>query len=222
MTIKYNNKIPARVRSAMEEFTSNNCFLVRNKRDLPPYSRLAGNCHANVENHVDNFGGSRLSGWLLQRTPELIRHGIWMWAFHSVWKSPEGVVFDVTDDELYKGAEYKTVWLDAHRDPNLVEGLNFNNVIVFEKSDAARSLSSDFRTQIDVGVLYWTTPKMDIILPINSHSGIYRWLNSQFPKNIELFEKTYDCRLEGARFVPNSSGSNTISSRALFDYGIGR
>lgn len=222
MAVKYNHKIPSSVRNAMETFTSHDCFLIRNKRELSPDNSLAGNCHFNVEKYVGRLGGKRLSGWLLTRDVKLINHGIWVWAFHSVWEQSNSEIFDVTDDELYQDSESTTVWLDDKRDIDLVEGLNFNNIVVIEKSDVAKLLYTVTGSNIVAGEIYWTNQKMDVMLPLGEHSGIYRWLDPRFPKNIELFEKEHNCRIEGGRIRSVGRSNDLISKRALFDYGIAR
>lgn len=58
-----------------------------------PHPQAAPNdCHVNVLRQVSEFGGTMVSGWLLFED----RIGNCFSVYHSVWKSPNGELIDVT------------------------------------------------------------------------------------------------------------------------------
>ena len=80
----YNNKLPLEIRDGINQFTNNECILV--KKDFHHSYSQKQNCHYKVQSFVDENGGDIIFGWQLQRKIKLIRAGIWLWVFHSVWQ----------------------------------------------------------------------------------------------------------------------------------------
>ena len=215
---RYNDKIPSSIKIAMEQFTGNNCFLV--PRDIAKSKGMnsQGNCHSNVASFIQANSGTYQRGWLLARNRKLISMGIYVWTFHTVWISNESKVLDITDDENYKDVPYSTVWFDDIRGPDLVNGVNYNNVIIYETEAIAAMFSSVIGKTINAGELYWTTSKMNRVLPISEHNGQYRWIDDKWSNNRLLIEQQYDCRIEGGRLVGKSA--NELDESIFFNFGI--
>ena len=116
----YSHKIPSTVREAMSTFSGEECYLIRRRKKGLTGKGIQGNCHFNVQGWVDKIGGERLTGWLLYRNRSLINKGLWVWIFHSLWKTPEGQVVDVTQDSTYEGSDFTTVWLDKNRNIDII------------------------------------------------------------------------------------------------------
>jgi hypothetical protein len=217
----YTHKIPSNVREGMSLFSADECYLIQRRKKGLTGKGIQGNCHFNVQGWVDKIGGERLTGWLLYRNRSLINKGLWVWVFHSLWKTPEGQVVDVTQDSTYEGSDFTTVWLDKSRDIDIKEGTSYNNVVVFENSTSANNFTKNVGTEALVGVPYWTTPSMNNILKISEHTGKYRWVDESFSDNVKLLESEYNCKVKDGRLVPNEGASKQISSKIFFDYSVG-
>jgi hypothetical protein len=217
----YTQKIPSNVREGMSKLTGDDCYLIKRRKKGLTGKGIQGNCHFNVQQWVDKIGGERIRGWLLYRNRSLMNKGLWIWVFHSVWKTPEGEIVDVTQDSTYEGSDFTTVWFDKSRDIDLLEGTSYNNVVVFENFNSASSFSKNVGVEALVGEPYWTTNSMSNILKISDHSGKYKWLDESFPNNIKLLESEYNCKVIDGKLVPNEGSSNKISSKIFFDYSVG-
>jgi len=217
----YTHKIPSNVRDGMSTFSGEECYLIRRRKKGLTGKGIQGNCHFNVQGWVDKIGGERLTGWLLYRNRSLINKGLWVWVFHSLWKTPEGQIVDVTQDSTYEGSDFTTVWLDKSRDIDISEGTSYNNVVVFENNTSAKNFTKNVGTEALVGIPYWTTPSMNDILKISEHTGKYRWVDESFSENIKLLESEYNCKVKDGKLVPNEGASNQISSKIFFDYSVG-
>jgi len=209
---RYNDKVPSSVKIAMEQFTGNNCYLV--PRDLAKSKEMnsEGNCHSNVASFIQANSGTYQRGWLLARM------GVYVWSFHTVWVSNESKTLDITADIHYKGAAYSTVWYDDIREPDLVYGVNYNNIIIYETEAIAAMFSSVIGKTINAGELYWTTRKMNRVLPLSEHNGQYRWIDGEWLNNRLLVEQQYDCRIEGGRLVGKQA--NELDEAIFFDFGV--
>lgn len=51
-----------------------------------------GYCWENVSQHVAEFGGSSLNGWIIWEIPGFLVEA----EFHQVWRNPEGELIDIT------------------------------------------------------------------------------------------------------------------------------
>jgi hypothetical protein len=220
MTKIYTSKIPSGVKSAMEKFTSEECYLIRKRKKGLTGKGVQGNCHFNVEKLVSSIGGQRVPCWLLYRNKSVINKGIWVWSFHSVWRTPENEVVDVTQDQTYEGSDYTTVWFDKERDIDLTEGTSYNNIVIFENETIALAYSQMLQAQVDVGTVYWTTSTLQYVIGIENHSGKYRWLDDLFPNNILMLEKEYDCKAVNGKLIPNNEQQKRISTKLYFDYSV--
>lgn len=220
MTTIYTEKIPSSVRDAMKTFAQDDCYLVKRRKKGLTGKGVQGNCHFNVQNWVESIGGQRIAGWLLYRNKSLVNKGIWIWIFHSVWKTPEGEVVDVTQDTTYSGSNFTTVWFDASRNIDMVNGTSYNNIVVFENSNIAESFGKNIGAHVEPGTTYWTNSTLKTIIPINDSNGKYKWIDDSFPNNIKQLESEYDCRVVDGKLVPNSSSNKMVSTKIFFDYSI--
>lgn len=185
----YTSKLPSSVQKAMLDFTGGECYLVRRRKRGKTSEGARGACHPNVQGWVDKVGGSRVAGWLLVRNNSLIYNGLWHWTFHSVWKTPEGELVDVTRDPIYDGKDFSTFWFDSSRDVDFEEGTSYNDIVIFENSILATAYSEKYGVNATPGLVYWAHPSLTSIKDIAEHSGIYRWLFSHYPKNLEMMDK---------------------------------
>ncbi|WP_345885208.1 hypothetical protein [Shewanella algae] len=76
-------------------------------------------CFNIVEQHVKSHGGEQLFGWAVWEWPKVMIEG----EFHSVWKSPEGEIIDLTPRpiEIEKS-------LFVHDPKKLYKGRQVNNI----------------------------------------------------------------------------------------------
>lgn len=82
----------------MQEFTGGDCYIFERRVN----SGVTGtgkhkSCHYNVQSLVDRIGGERISCWFLNKDKDY-ELGIVTWIWHSLWKTPEGKIVDVTYD----------------------------------------------------------------------------------------------------------------------------
>jgi hypothetical protein len=185
----YTSKIPDAVQKAMVEFCKEDCYLIKRRKRGKTSQGARGACHKDVQRWVEKIGGERIPGWLLIRDRKTLSKGVWHWKFHSVWKTPEGEIVDVTKDEMYEGMEFSTFFFDSSRDMDFVEGTSYNNVVIFENSTSALPFSNKFKAEMKPGVVYWTHPSLNLMMDIHEHSGIYRLLFSDYTKNREMLER---------------------------------
>jgi hypothetical protein len=216
---KYSDKVPKPIRSAMKEFTKSECVLV--DRHFASGSRSSqGNCFVNVARQVRKYGGKSIHGWMLERKGELQSLGIWAWQFHAIWETPWQSWIDISKYYLYddSSAKFTTFWIDKERVSNLDEGTAYNSVIAFERLPPEDAYN-DFSIRFDVGTLYWTAGELTNLKKLSQHSGIYRFLTKDYPKNLEMLEKKYGLRKEGRNLV-SVRGSESVSADMLFDFTI--
>jgi hypothetical protein len=216
----YSEKIPNTVRIAMSDFTAGECYLVRRRKRGATSEGAQGNCHVNVQAWVDKKGGKRIPCWMLYRDRKLESSGLWIWIFHSLWQSPENEISDVTQHEAYANADYTTVWFDAKRDVDLEQGISFNNILCLATQQAADTLSNTLGYQIEVGKCYWATSSLSVVVPLDGHSGQYRWITREFPQNIRKLEEQYDCLVTADGFQPKTPNATRISTQIFLDYSL--
>ena len=66
------------------------------------------------------------------RKKELYRNGMYIWMFHSIWKTPEGEYVDVTQSDVYGNEKIATFCYDGKRNADLIGGTAYNHVIALE------------------------------------------------------------------------------------------
>ena len=173
-TTSYTDKLTPQLNDLLKSFTGNECIMVRKIKDKDSLKGKAGNCHINVRNYIDKFGGSSVSGWLLNRIPNLIDRGMYVWSFHSVWLKPDGKLCDVTEDRHYIGRDKSIFIPDNKRIPDLIEGTSYNNFLVFTDNPFAEHYGRSIGTELSSYNLYWCDTVMTRLIDIDSHSGVYR------------------------------------------------
>ena len=216
----YNDKIPATIRVAMRAFTQHDCYLIRKRKRGATSKGEKGNCHLNVQEWVDKKGGRRIPCWMLYRSRALTSKGLWIWIFHSVWQSPENDISDVTLNESYADADYTTAWFDASRDVDFVEGISFNNVLCVATDSAAHALSARLGYRIETGVCYWATSSLSLVIPLETHSGQFRWISRDYPNNIKRLEDEYECVASDSGLRPKGNAKSELSMKIFLDYSL--
>ena len=215
----YNEKLPKTVFEPLRKFAESDCLLVPKSSKNYGLANKPNNCHLNVKEHVEKMGGTAINGWLLCRNQSIINAGIWMWAFHSVWLTDDNQLLDVTRDANYENCSFTTFLPDKTRRTNLDEGINYNNVVVFENARTANLLSQSLSLELQAGTLYWTVNQLRNIKKIDDHSGMYRSLRAEYPKNIDLIKKQYGVTIQNSRIV-QSPANDEFSEDIFFDFSL--
>jgi hypothetical protein len=182
-----------------------------------------GNCHLNVRNYIDAYGGSSVSGWILNRVTKLIENGIYVWSFHSVWLKPDDKAIDVTDDLYYKGRDKIIFILDSNRVPNLTEGLFYNNFIVIDSIKTARMYSAAIGKDIQTNTPYWCNNALNQFFDLDEHSGVYRSISSVFPNNKQILADEYGVDIVNGKLVARQESNNSNSEfikKLVFDFSL--
>lgn len=220
----YTNKLPITIQSALKNFSGNDCYLIKKTKDNLGLERKSGNCHINVQQYIDKLGGEMLNGWLLFRDKKIISYGLWVWSFHSVWKTTDGKLIDVTSDKMYEGSEFTTFLPDATRKFDGAEGVGYNNIIVLENKSFADKFGMSIGRQVEVGKVYWAIDNFKAVKELDEHSGQYRYITEEYPHNIKLLEEKYNVVPDGNGLKPKPGA--TIDPRGvpvdlLFDFSLG-
>ena len=113
----YTNKLPMVISEAMKQVSSDDCYLIKLRVKGFTGSGIVLNCHQNVQDLLDRIGG-----WLLMRKKELYHNGMYIWMFHSIWKTPEGEYVDVTQSDVYGNEKIATFCYGGKRNADLIEG----------------------------------------------------------------------------------------------------
>ena len=202
----YTDKIPKTVRFAMRKFTNAECILVKRK-DNDYLQNAALNCHKNVANLAKEINGEIKNGWLLYRNRAMIDSGIWVWCFHSVLKTADSKLIDVTKDKTYTNNNFSTFWYDTSRTANVEKGTAYNHIIVIDNQVVADRFNATYGCDLKVGEVYWTSNCIRFFKKLNEHSGVYKALGAEYEQNlIELKQE-------------QSYGTKT-NIDLLFDYNI--
>lgn len=213
------NNYPKAIKNAMRQITVDECYIINRRVSGITGNGKNNNCHFNVQDLVERIGGERISGWLLLRNKALYKNGIYVWVFHSIWKTPEKKYVDVTRSTQYGDEKLATFWHDSQRHADLVEGTAFNSVITLENEKAVDIIQRASGYSLEIGKAYWTVNDIRLFSELCDHSGVYRFLLNQYPHNRKLLEEKYNCKIEGRGFVSNN-GDDTVSDMMLFDFAI--
>jgi len=216
----YNHKLNQGVVKAMKGLTFDDCFLIERLNHNGTMGP-SENCHRNVNNMIAEHGGTIVSGWRLYRDKELFENSIYYWDYHSVWKTTDGKYYDVTESDTYRNSKCITFWFDKIRSVDLHNGSAFNSIVIAGDTHAATILSLSTMSHIDVSVPYWTISDLSRVKSLDKHNGKYRYLNSDYPKNIELLEQEYGYQKNGNHIVPTSKNSK-FTDDLLFDFAVNR
>jgi hypothetical protein len=146
-----------------------------------------------------------------------------VWHYHSVWITPKGKIVDVTDNDLYKKLPLSTFIPDTTRKVDLENGIAYNTIVIFDNNRVADrfAVASGEDRKLSAGVVYWTTNSVKYFRGLDEHSGQYKLIRKEYPQNIELLEKDYDCKSVGGRLVPNDPDDNMIPSEIFCVYSLG-
>ena len=221
-TTSYADKLTPELNALLKSFAGSDCIMVRKIKPKEAINGKAGNCHLNVKQYVDKNGGTSVSGWLLNRLPMLMDKGLYVWSFHSVWLKPDGKLADVTDDKHYIGRD-KTIFVpDTQRKPDLLEGLSFNNFLVFTERAFAEHYGRSIGKEIKVNTLYWCDTVMTRLLDIDEHSGVYRLLTPEYKDNLTRMCEEYELEIVNGKPVPKSGSKyeTGFPVNMVFDYSI--
>jgi hypothetical protein len=200
----------------MADFAKSECVLVRK---LSSEYNKPLNCHINVASQVKQYGGKVVNGWLLNRNSKFIGLDIWNFSFHSVWETDSGDLFDITIDEK-NGRDYSTFFLDnANRKIDLVSGVSYNDIVVFNNESPNRVLKSSENTYLTYGEVFWTANNMTIFRALTESKGEYRFLREEYPQNYKLLEKQYKLTFKNGALKLKGGGTH-ISQYVAFDFSV--
>lgn len=216
----YSDKLPKTIRQPLQQFAENDCLLVKRWNDDFGLERRKGNCHLNVRGYVEALGGEMVNGWLLFRSKRLLNAGVWVWSFHSVWLTDEKELFDVTDDEQYKNNAFSTFIPDSTRRVNFEEGINYNNIAIFENQSFATHYGESIGVDIKVGEVYWISDDMLRVKTLEQHSGEYRWLHDEYKRNKEMLYEKYGIAIVNNKIVKTDAANDNLSADVLFDFSL--
>jgi len=216
----YSEKLPKSIRGSLQQFAGNDCLLVKKCIDDYGLEKRAGNCHNNVKGYVEALGGEMINGWLLNRNKRLMSVGLWVWSFHSVWLTDENELLDVTDDKHYKTNAFTTFIPDAIRKVDLEEGVNYNNIVIFENEAFAKHCGSRIGVDIKVGIVYWVSEDMLRMKELSEHSGQYRLVHKEYKNNISMLHQKYGIAIVDNKIVKTDSANDDLSADVLFDFSL--
>jgi hypothetical protein len=222
----YTDKLPASLNTLLQSFAGGECVMVRKIKDKDKQyiKSTAGNCHINVKNFIEKYGGKSVSGWLLNRNPNLTDRGVYVWSFHSVWQKPDDKLLDVTDDKNYIGRDKSIFVPDSARVPDLEQGISYNNFLVFTEHALAQHYGKSIGKEIRINTAYWCDSTMLRLLEINEHSGMYRLVTKEYPDNLKRMCDEYEIDIVDGRQVPRLGSkyekSGAVPVQMIFDYGV--
>jgi hypothetical protein len=216
----YSDKLPKTIRQPLQQFAGNDCLLVKRWSDDFGLEAKEGNCHFNVKGYIDALGGEMVNGWLLCRSKQMMKVGMWVWSFHSVWLTDENELLDVTEDEQYKNNAFTTFLPDVARKVDLDEGINYNNIVIFENEAFAKHYGNSIGVDVKAGVVYWMSEDMMRLKELTEHSGQYRWLHKGYIHNHSMLYEKYGIAIVDDRVVKLDAANDNLSADVLFDFSL--
>lgn len=216
----YTQALPANIRKAMKAVSGSDCYRV--KRNITAIRQRPNDqpSHQIVQDMVKERGGERVSGWLLSKDKHAIKQGLYVWIFHSIWKTPEGGYEDIAGHDSYNNDKEAIFWLDPERRADLSEGTAYNLIVTLENFKTVAYLSETAYKQLTPATPYWAEKKLRFFKTLQEHSGIYRMIDAHHPHNLKQLEEQYDCKVVNEHIVPNVA-TNKISTQMFFDFSIG-
>ena len=215
-TKPYTDRIPQSIRSAMTLFTNSECILVKQKLDTINNRPL--NCHYNVKNQVQEFGGKVINGWILNKESRLINNGIWYWSFHSLWKANDNEIYDITIDK-HNAREYSTFWYDNERSIDLAEGISYNDILIFDSKHIANSFKGICDVDIVDSKVYWTLTTKQYIRDTATYNGQYRFLRPEFPNNYQVLKEQYNIEVVNGK-LKSLTNEEGVHPHFLFEFNV--
>jgi hypothetical protein len=215
----YGSKLPPKVNNLMWNFTGNSCLEVMKLQESLGLNQKRLNCHANVIEHVSVYGGEVMNGWLLMKNKKLNKSGVWVWSFHSIWKTSEGLLIDVTFDENYEACDRTIFYPDKFRKVDLEQGIAYNNIMIFSNAKFTEHYSSYIGEKLTTREIFWTNESLIRVKRLKQHTGQYRLLKAEYKENRKLFEETYGVKIleNGGLDSTNFKGN---MEDAIFDFGV--
>jgi len=218
-TKHYSSKLPRRVNDAMWQFSGNHVLAVKRLKETLGLSQAEGFCHTNVLEHVAAHGGQIVSGWMLENNAILVNNGLLIWSFHSVWRTKEGLLIDVTNDSS-SPQRSRTIFLPERlRTYDSINGIAYNNIVILTTPKLARHVSKQVGVEMSANKVYWMNNDMTNVRKLTDHSGQYRDVSPEFPENLELLEQRYGAVIkpDGSVFLKDLSKNR---SDMIFDFGV--
>ena len=188
----YGAKLPSKVNELMYKFTGNFSFEVKKLNDDVGFTQKSGNCHFNVLEHVKAYGGKAVNGWLLGSSGQTSKMGMWVWSFHSIWETAEGLWIDVTLDKNYVYKSRTVFCADKYRKIDLEEGISFNNIFMTSSAEFAQKYTEFCGTKINNREIYWGNDDFTSLRKLSDHTGHYRWLGGEYIKNLAILEEKFN------------------------------
>lgn len=220
----YADKLPPSLNAVMKEFAGGECVMVRKVKDKDKLKNKRANCHLNVKAYIDKFGGTSISGWILNRNAKLNENGMFSWCFHSVWQKIDGKVLDVTEDKNYIGRDKIIFVPDVSRVPDLTEGISFNNICVFTQKNFADLYGTAIGLKLATGKIYWTDTTATRMLEVENHSGSYRLLGPDYPHNLKKMCDEYELEIVNGKPMPKPGSkyehADGLPIETIFDYSL--
>jgi hypothetical protein len=216
----YTEKLPKNIREPLKQFARNDCLLVKKCIQDVGLENRQGNCHINVKGYVDALGGEMVNGWLLNRDKRFINQGIWCWSFHSVWLTHENLLVDVTDDKNYQTNAFTTFTPDTNRKFNLEEGINFNNIVIFDNEALAKNWGNYIGKDLKVGVIYWASADMLRLKDLTEHTGQYRLLHKGYTHNHTMLYEKYGIAIVDNKVIQLDAANDKVHADVLFDFSL--
>ena len=151
----YTSKLSKTNRRVMYKLAGGWCLEVIRRLEGKTGSGEHLNCHSNVQDFVDRIGGERVEGWVKTPVPGTSKAGVTLWAFHSLWKTPEGELVDCTQSQHLLDEKTAIFWLDEKRSVDLEEGVGHGAVAVFERDEGIRGRETYNGKRLEKGKGYW-------------------------------------------------------------------
>jgi len=215
-TKPYTERLPKSICNAMLSFANNECILVKQKLDT--INNRVLNCHYNVNNQVNEFGGKAINGWLLNKESRLINNGIWYWSFHSLWQANDTEIYDITIDK-HNSREFSTFWFDDKRSIDLKEGISYNDIVIFESPYSANSFNGSCDIDVIDSKVFWTLTTMQRIRDTVNYNGQYRFLRPEFPNNFAVLKEQYNVEVVNGK-LKSMTGEQGIHHNFLFEFNV--
>ena len=105
----------------------------------------------------------------------------------------------------------------------LENGIAYNTIVIFDNNriaDRFAEASGEDR-KLSSGIVYWTTNSVKYFRGLDEHGGQYKLVTKEYPQNIELLEKEYDCKVNGGKLLPNDLNHSKARPEIFFDFSIG-
>ena len=183
----YKDKIPANVHAAMHGLTQSEVVLVPIHKPGKTVTNNRNHSHRNVEDWIESMGGSRVSGWTLDRNNKQLNDGIYVWRFHSNWLTSDHRLLNVTIDNRHVNLDKHTFWHDTLRSADLSEGYTYNDIFITNNNAVAAKF------KIEADKLYWFAG--GFFKPVEEFDGRCYWLQEDYPHNFERLEKGWGIHL---------------------------